>query len=364
MTLQPTQENPLKVGVLGAGLIGLYLGSVLQASKMAKVTFFGRERMWKEIVEAKGLSVEEGTGLTTLPIEELEFRLPEDEEAGKPLNELDVVLVTLKTQHIKGLKTPPKIPEGALIVSMCNGLDSVSLLRNTYPQHRVVNGMFGPNVIMVPPATMVKTTSGLILLDAHPVTTALTAVLTTAKIDCSTVDDVMSVKWAKLLINTNNAVNALSGLPLSRQLRQQPYRMVWAAAMREGLKVCQAEGVTPAKIMAIPPLYMPYALEVPDTVFTRVAKGLVSIDERAGSSMLEDIMGGRPSEIAYLNGTLADTAAKHAIPTPVNDALITLIRQAETAKTSPCLTGDELLDKVCEISGWKPTYYSSSCSVM
>ncbi len=33
-----------------------------------------------------------------------------------------------------------------------------------------------------------------------------------------------AVQWAKLVMNLNNAINALSGLPLAAELAQRPYR--------------------------------------------------------------------------------------------------------------------------------------------
>eukprot|EP01059_Diplonema_ambulator_P002646 TRINITY_DN12284_c0_g1_i1.p1 TRINITY_DN12284_c0_g1~~TRINITY_DN12284_c0_g1_i1.p1 ORF type:complete len:295 (+),score=63.98 TRINITY_DN12284_c0_g1_i1:27-887(+) len=283
------------------------------------------------------------------------------EEAGMGL---DVVLVALKTQHVAAMENPPKFEKDTLLVSMCNGLDSVPFLQKIYPDNTIIHGMFGPNVIMADPATMVKATSGRILFDTHPLTQSLTAIFKSIPVECDTVTNVVSVKWSKLLINTNNAVNALSGLPLGQQLRQQEYRMVWAAAYREGVRICAAEKITPAKITPVAPNIIPYTLEVPDYIFTRIAKQLVSVDERAGSSMLEDVSGGRPTEVMHLNGVLVELGAKHNIATPVNSALVALVQEAEKNKCSPCLTGTELQRKVEELSGWKPVYYSSLCSVM
>jgi len=46
------------------------------------------------------------------------------------------------------------------------------------------------------------------------------------------------------------------------------------------------------------------------------------------SSMLQDLRAGRRTEIDALNGAVAALAAQHAVPTPVNGALATLIRAA------------------------------------
>ena len=53
-------------------------------------------------------------------------------------------------------------------------------------------------------------------------------------------DDMLGIAWGKLLINLNNAVNALSGRTLIDELRERDYRRVFAASMREGLRLLRA----------------------------------------------------------------------------------------------------------------------------
>ena len=48
-------------------------------------------------------------------------------------------------------------------------------------------------------------------------------------------DDMLGLAWGKLLINLNNAVNALSGRTLRDELKARDYRRVFAASIREGL---------------------------------------------------------------------------------------------------------------------------------
>ncbi len=47
-------------------------------------------------------------------------------------------------------------------------------------------------------------------------------------------DDMLGLAWGKLLINLNNAVNALSGRTLIEELKQRDYRRVFAASDTRG----------------------------------------------------------------------------------------------------------------------------------
>ena len=59
-------------------------------------------------------------------------------------------------------------------------------------------------------------------------------------------DDMVGVAWGKLLINLNNAVNALSGKTLLEELSDRNYRRVFAAAQIEALDILKAAGIEPA----------------------------------------------------------------------------------------------------------------------
>ena len=50
------------------------------------------------------------------------------------------------------------------------------------------------------------------------------------------------MQWGKLLVNLNNALNALADVPLRRQLAQRAWRRLFADQMAEGLAVLQGRG--------------------------------------------------------------------------------------------------------------------------
>ena len=60
--------------------------------------------------------------------------------------------------------------------------------------------------------------------------------------------DLRSVARGKLLINLNNAVNALSGRTLMEELTRRDYRRIFAAAMREGLDLLGQAEIEPATV--------------------------------------------------------------------------------------------------------------------
>ena len=155
-----------------------------------------------------------------------------------------------------------------------------------------------------------------------------------------------AVQYGKLIMNLNNAVNALSGIPLKSQLGDRQYRLVMAKVLSEALAVLKAEGITPARTGKVIPKLMPKIMKLPNFLFNVVASSTLKIDPEARSSMYEDLALGRRTEIDYLNGEIVRLGEKNHIATPVNKHIVNLIKQHEVAqKGSPHLPANALLLK-------------------
>jgi len=147
------------------------------------------------------------------------------------------------------------------------------------------------------------------------------------------------VQWGKLLVNLNNALNALAGLPLRRQLAMRPWRCLFADQMAEGLAAIRAEGIKPVSPTPIPVGLMPALLRLPNVVLEALLGRTMKIDPEARSSMWEDLQRRRRTEIDYLQGVITEIADRHGLEVPLSRRVVALIRRAEAAgKGSPGLT--------------------------
>jgi 2-dehydropantoate 2-reductase len=54
------------------------------------------------------------------------------------------------------------------------------------------------------------------------------------------------------------------------------------------------------------------------------------------SSTAQDIVRGKPTEIDYLNGFIVRKGAQRAIPTPLNQLLLTMVKLKEATRQSEC----------------------------
>lgn len=328
----------LKVGVLGAGSIGAYIGGRLAAAGIDTV-MVARPAL-AEAVAAAGLRLSDYRGFDeTLPPERARFA---DVSA---LGDCDVVLVTVKglDTTAAGRQLKPHVRNDAIVVSFQNGVRNAELLAEVLPSTVVLPGMVPFNVTRKGETHFHQGTSGHLAIGAranHHV--ALVAALERAGLPARAHADMRGIQWGKLLVNLNNSVNALSGLPLLEQLGQRPYRRIMADCVREGLRALAQTDIKPKVDAPIPASWVPPLMALPDAVFRAVAKKLVAIDPNARSSMWEDLQRGRKTEVDFLNGEIVRLGAAVGVATPLNEKIVKLVHQAERSGTPPSLSAADL----------------------
>ncbi len=330
-------------GVMGAGSIGCFVGGMLAAAGFP-VTLVGRPRLVDE-VEAHGLTVR-ALQKEERHVAQAHLRVSSRTE---DLLQCDFVLVAVKSAGTlaAGRELAATGMRGHTIVSLQNGIRNPTVLRQQLPGSNILGGMVSFNVIWGDHAHFSQTTSGPIVVEAGPVATVIASDLRQAGLTVLVRHDMVNVQWSKLLLNLNNAINALAGIPVREQLSDRTYRRVLAASMREGLAVFAAAGIRMVRFGKLVPKLAPRILVLPDWLFFRVAATMINIDPEARSSMQDDLSKGRVTEIEELNGEIVRLGQEHAVPTPVNEAIVALVREAQTAgKGSPRISARELASAV------------------
>jgi 2-dehydropantoate 2-reductase len=197
------------------------------------------------------------------------------------------------------------------------------------------------NVIALGEGRFHRATSGDIVIEQDDAGTADN--LSVPGLTMRPTDNIDGVQWGKLLVNLNNALNALADLPLRRQLSQRPWRRLFADQMAEGLAAMRAEGIRPVSPTPIPAGWMPPLLRLPDTIFEAMLGRTMKIDPEARSSMWEDLQRGRRTEIDYLQGVITGIAERRGLDAPLSHRIVALIRKAEAdGKGSPGLSPEQI----------------------
>nr|MDQ3301187.1 2-dehydropantoate 2-reductase [Myxococcota bacterium] len=220
------------IAVFGAGAIGCWVGGKL-ATGGADITLVGRARIMGEL--ADGLVVSELAGAPVTA------RVTASTEASAAAA-AELVLVTVKSAQTAEAATALDrvLPDGAIVVSLQNGVRNADVLRAGLPRCRVLAAMVPFNVIRRGLGAYHRASAGALRIEDAPAAQPMVDACRAAGLALERRADMPAVQWGKLVMNLNNAINALAGVPLAAELAQRAYRRCLAAAQAEALDLLAA----------------------------------------------------------------------------------------------------------------------------
>lgn len=213
-----------------------------------------------------------------------------------------------------------RIGPDTAVISLLNGISSERALAARFGGRNVVDCVAQGMDAVMSGGALTYSTPGQLCLGAsspekQPALDAVCALFERAGVPYVREGDIRRRMWGKLMLNVgvNQTVMVCEGNYGTIQVPGAPReRMI--AAMREVMALAALEGV---------------ALGEDDLNFYLGLLDGLSPD--AMPSMRQDGLARRPSEVELFSGTVRALAAKHGLPTPVNDALYAEIRAIEAA---------------------------------
>ncbi|HEY7959709.1 MAG TPA: 2-dehydropantoate 2-reductase [Sphingomicrobium sp.] len=314
------------VTILGAGSVGCFIGGAWAAAGVP-VTFIGRPKLSND-VDQFGLTLSDYRGWQArLAPGDVDYRC-----GPEGLDEAEIIVLTVKSgdtaaaaDDIARNATP-----GATVISFQNGVSNVEILEHGLGgRFEIARGVVPYNVAYLGNGRFHKGVAGDLYAERRAHVQDLVEAVAGGPAAIRISNDMLGVAWGKLLINLNNAVNALSGKTLQDELRHRDYRRVFASSMREGLDLLKRADIEPKTVGPISPQSLPRMIDAPDWLFNNVFLKRWKIDAKARSSMADDLAAGRKTEIDYLNGELVLLAERLQRAAPVNRAIVDLVRKAE-----------------------------------
>jgi 2-dehydropantoate 2-reductase len=291
----------MRIIILGAGAIGSVYGAKL--SRHHDVTLVGG---------AAHVAAIQRDGLRLRGLLSGALRLP----AVTRLDAIEpgtLILLTTKVNNNVAAVEPivPLLREGVIVVCVQNGLYSEDLVKRLVRDRALVlRAITQVGGVLVEPGLVDNTVAGYTLLEDHPASAAIAAVLSAAGLDGRVIPDIKKEMWRKAIFNcVINPTTALlacevGGIvdPRLNALKQQ--------IIDECLAVARADGVA----------FDEDFIALIDRVFAGA---------RTIASMRQDLMKGRRTEIDHMNGAVAALGERYGLPCPVNAALTTMIRYLE-----------------------------------
>jgi 2-dehydropantoate 2-reductase len=289
-----------KVFILGAGAIGSVFGAFL--SKRNNVTLIGNEDHVKA-VNSKGLSISGDINQT--------FYLDADTEIREIPEKTLVVLATKAHDSAKAVEGIKKLLKNdTVILILQNGLGNEEIIRRIAGDKAKLLRVIATMAAEFFEPGKIRFWSGETIVEKNEDAEEVAEIFEECMLKTRFCRDINSEVWNKLIVNC--VVNPLSALfqVKNREIVVDSLRTLRHEVVRECVKVGKAEGIT-------------FSENLGEKIDEKISK------YTNFSSMCQDIIKGKRTEIDFLNGKVVDLGRKHHIPTPVNEMLVCLIKFME-----------------------------------
>jgi 2-dehydropantoate 2-reductase len=299
----------VKIGVVGAGAIGLTLAAGL--SRANDVLVLAHRPEAAELLNESGIVVEREGAAQTVRIRASVDPL---DQAGR-----EAVILAVKSPATADALLPLRgvLGADALIASVQNGIGNVAAARTALPTARIVAGSTTQGATRLGDNRVRQVNDGTTTFGndtaGSPSSADLAAAFAEAGLDARVADDIETVLWRKLVANAAiNTPCALSRRTNGAVLDDPDLRAVAAALAEETAAVARAEGI-----------------DVTDGWAVAEAAARASAANR--NSMLQDLDAGRPTEIETIAGVVVSRAAFRGLAVPATTLMLHLVRARQRA---------------------------------
>lgn len=291
----------MRVAIVGIGALGSLFAARL--SQVASVVVIGHWPAQLQALQESGLTLIHPDGTSTL--HQLQVT-----SSSQGLPTADLVLLLVKSYQTRAAVSIVQelIGPGGLALTLQNGLGNLELLQAAVGEERANAGVTSEGANVVRPGVVRHAGYGMTYLAGdHMVETA--ALFREAGFETQVQESVSGLIWGKLAINAG--IN-----PLTALLRQPNGFLAENPAARRLMEDAARE------VAAIAPAYIGDAFPYPDAgaAALQVARGTSANT----SSMLQDVLNGRPTEIDAITGAVIRLAVKSGIAAPTNELLARL----------------------------------------
>jgi 2-dehydropantoate 2-reductase len=303
----------VRVCVVGCGAVGSLFAANLAQLEDVEVWAYDLSREHVDAINANGLRLS-GAG-------EVVGRLRATLDAAE-LPPCDFGIVATKAMHTESAvaATAHAFADGS-VASVQNGVGNEETIAGHVA--RVIRGTTFPAGRILEPGHVqwdVKGDTTLGPFEPSPAAQTeierLAEACTRGGMPTQAVADARGPQWRKVIFNAaTNPVGALTGLTHGRVCEDEALRAFVSGLVDEGKAVAAAQGIV--------------LDSDPEELIDHAARPDVAYDHKA--SMLQDVEARRTTEVDYLNGGIVRFGRELNVPTPLNAAILALVKGVERA---------------------------------
>ena len=306
----------MRIGIVGPGAMGCLLAGMM-ARAGNEVMLLDHEKERVEVINRDGLIVE-GLG-GTFRIKVPATLIPND------LSSDELIINCVKAYDTKTVARVLQIIEpGPYFLTLQNGVGNVEILGETLPKEKILAGITSHGATDLGPGHVRHAGRGDTFIgygfpetvrdaDADIQLNRIKEMLTQSGFVTQLVPKIENLIWSKLLVNVGiNALTALTRLPNGKLLDFPGTEEILKEAVQEGLLIGKKKGI---EFIYADPLEQ--------------VKKVCRLTSSNVSSMLQDVLKKKRTEIDFINGVIMQEGEVLRIPVPVNRLLTRLIKTIE-----------------------------------
>lgn len=289
----------MKIIILGAGGIGSLVGALL--SKNNDVLLIGRKTHVNKINK---------NGLEISGCVNKNFKIKAKTRIDKIDNNTLIILTTKVIDNKNSINEIKNlIKKDTVILCLQNGLGGENIVENIV-DCKVLRGITTAATTFLEPGKVKCYSLGNIYLEKSNFTTKICSIFNNSNLQTKISEDIKNRIWKKLIVNC--VMNTLTAIFNVKNEELIKYPDLIRNLIHELILVANKEG-----------------LNFNENEFFVIITNIIQNSKDNKSSMLQDVMKGRKTEIDYLNGKIIKLAEKHELEIPINQLIVKIINFME-----------------------------------
>jgi len=303
----------MKIVIVGPGAIGCLCAAFLTKSK-AEIWLLDKNKERAQKINQQGIIVE---GISGNWQAEVKVTAQANE-----IGAADLIILCVKSYHTKDaiMSARSLVGDNSKVLTLQNGFGNIEIIGEVVGPEKVIGGVTNLGATLLglghvrhagKGETVIGRNDGKIPVEMRDIR----ELFNKSGLETRISRDIKGLIWSKLIINVGiNALTAITRLNNGRLLDFEGTKRILREAVTEATRIAKRKRI---KLIYDDPLAKVEA--VCEATATNV------------SSMLQDILRKKPTEIDFINGVIVRLGQELGIPVPVNSILVDLVKTIEAS---------------------------------
>jgi 2-dehydropantoate 2-reductase len=305
----------MKIVIVGPGALGSLCAAFLSKSG-EEIWALEKNKEKADKINAQGILIEGISG-------NWEAKVKASSDASE-IGESDLVLVCVKSYDTKEAiaQARPLVGQNTRVLTLQNGIGNIEIISEAIGSEKVIGGVTNLGATLldigkVRHAGKGETVIGRIDGKVPVQLRQIREIFNKAGLESRISRDIKGLLWSKLIINAGiNALTAITHLNNGRLAEFEGTRKILREAVSEAVRIAKRKRI---KLIYDDPLAK--------------AEAVCEATAANVSSMLQDVLRRKRTEIDFINGVIVRQGQELGIPVPVNSLLVDLIKTIEQTYT-------------------------------